>query len=263
MKKKVVVVSGGFDPLHSGHIALFQKAKELGDELVVAVNSDAWLVRKKGQAFMSFTERKIIIENLSMVDHVISFDDTDDTACGAIYKVMATIGNGQQIIFANGGDRQKGKVPEYETYHDTVDFVYGIGGNYKINSSSTMLENWKQPKVQRSWGWYRVLQDRPKYKIKELVINPESRLSMQKHQHRAENWYVLKGQVVIKTEHNNIVNEQNLGENQSYTIGQTVWHQGINSTNQYTHILEVQYGDICEENDIERKLDKISKESNI
>jgi len=251
--KKIVIVSGGFDPLHSGHIIYFKEAKKLGDELCVAINSDAWLTRKKGQAFMSFSERKAIIENLSMVDHVISFDDSDDTACGAIYKTIATVGNGKHIIFANGGDRQKDNVPEYDTYHDKVEFVYGVGGTHKMNSSSTILENWKQPKVQRKWGWYRVLQDRPGYKIKELVINPESKLSMQRHKHRSENWYVLKGKVVIKTEYNNFTQEFDFVENRSYTIGQNVWHQGINPTQQYTHILEVQYGDKCVEEDIERR----------
>ena len=123
----------------------------------------------------------------------------------------------------------------------------------KINSSSTILENWKQPKVQRSWGWYRVLQDRPGYKIKELVINPESKLSMQRHKHRAENWYVLKGQVIIKTEYNGQTQEYDFSQNKSYTIDQNVWHQGINPTQHFTHILEVQYGDKCEEEDIERR----------
>ncbi len=251
--KKIVLVSGGFDPLHSGHIEYFKSAKQLGDELCVAINSDDWLIRKKGQAFMNFRERANIIENLSMVDHVISFDDADDTACGAIYKTMATIGNGKQIIFANGGDRKEGNVPEYDTYHDKVEFVYGVGGTHKMNSSSTILENWKQPKVQRKWGWYRVLQDRPGYKIKELVINPEASLSMQRHQHRSENWYVLKGEVVINTEYNNLQQTITLGKNKSYSIGQKVWHQGVNNTQHYTHILEVQYGDKCIEEDIERK----------
>lgn len=251
--QKIVLASGGFDPLHSGHIAYLESAKQLGDELWVAINSDAWLIRKKGQAFMNFAERKSIIENLKMVNGIISFDDSDDTACGAIYKLMATHGNSKHIIFANGGDRQHGNVPEYDTYYDKVEFVYGVGGDNKINSSSTILENWKQPKVTRSWGWYRVLQDRPKYKIKELVINPNSSLSMQRHQYRSENWYVLKGSVMIETEYNNVTDTQDLQEHQSYTIGQNVWHQGINPTQQYTHILEVQYGNKCVEEDIERK----------
>ncbi len=248
--KKIVLVSGGFDPLHSGHIQYFKSARELGDELWVAINSDKWLTRKKGQAFMSFVERKAIIENLEMVNEVISFDDKDDTATQAIKQVKER-NSEARIIFANGGDRKKENVPELDA--KGVEFVFGVGGEHKMNSSSTILENWKQPKVQRKWGWYRVLQDRPGYKIKELVINPESKLSMQRHKHRSENWYVLKGKVIIKTEYNGLIQEFEFTENKSYTIGQTVWHQGINPTQQYTHILEVQYGDKCIEEDIERR----------
>lgn len=248
--KKIVLVSGGFDPLHSGHIQYFKSARELGDELYVAINSDKWLTRKKGQAFMSFAERKSIIENLEMVNEVISFNDEDDTATQAIKQVKERNPKAR-IIFANGGDRKKENVPELNA--EGVEFVFGVGGEHKINSSSTILENWKQPKVQRKWGWYRVLQDRPGYKIKELVINPESKLSMQRHKHRSENWYVLKGKVIIKTEYNNFTQEFEFTENKSYTIGQMVWHQGINPTQQYTHILEVQYGDKCIEEDIERR----------
>ena len=248
--KKIVLVSGGFDPLHSGHIQYFKSARELGDELWVAINSDKWLTRKKGQAFMSFAERKSIIENLEMVNEVISFNDEDDTATQAIKQVKERNPKAR-IIFANGGDRKKENVPELNA--EGVEFVFGVGGEHKINSSSTILENWKQPKVQRKWGWYRVLQDRPGYKIKELVINPESKLSMQRHKHRSENWYVLKGKVIIKTEYNNFTQEFEFTENKSYTIGQMVWHQGINPTQQYTHILEVQYGDKCIEEDIERR----------
>ena len=248
--KKIVLVSGGFDPLHSGHIQYFKSARELGDELYVAINSDKWLTRKKGQAFMSFVERKSIIENLEMVNEVISFNDEDDTATQAIKQVKERNPKAR-IIFANGGDRKKENVPELNA--EGVEFVFGVGGEHKINSSSTILENWKQPKVQRKWGWYRVLQDRPGYKIKELVINPESKLSMQRHKHRSENWYVLKGKVIIKTEYNDLTQEFEFTENKSYTIGQMVWHQGINPTQQYTHILEVQYGDKCIEEDIERR----------
>ena len=74
---KVIVVSGGFDPLHSGHISYFKDAKERGDKLVVAINSDDWLIRKKGKCFMPLDERKAIIENLSFVDLAIDFEDDD------------------------------------------------------------------------------------------------------------------------------------------------------------------------------------------
>ena len=81
---KIVIVTGGFDPLHSGHIAYFQAAKALGHRLVVGLNSDDWLVRKKGRPFMPMTERRAIMENLAMVDRVIEFDDLDDSARDAI-----------------------------------------------------------------------------------------------------------------------------------------------------------------------------------
>ena len=138
--QKVVLVTGGFDPIHSGHLAYFNEAKKLGDKLVVGINSDEWLTRKKGKPFMPYSERLSIIQNLKMVDHVVSFDDSDDTACGAIFKVMCTIGHDSHIIFANGGDRKQGTVPEERTYTNKVEFVYGVGGTDKLNSSSWILQ---------------------------------------------------------------------------------------------------------------------------
>ena len=130
----VVLVTGGFDPLHSGHLAYFKAAKSLGDKLIVGLNSDEWLTRKKGKPFMPFHERIEIIRGLSVVDEVISFDDSDDTACGAIYKTLATK-SGSQIIFANGGDRTDENIPEMQIYGDThyVRFVFGVGGEDKKN----------------------------------------------------------------------------------------------------------------------------------
>ena len=196
---KVVLVTGGFDPLHSGHIAYLTAAKELGDKLVVGVNSDEWLTRKKGKPFMPLRERLSIIRALAVVDDVLTWDDSDDSACGAIYKLMATSGYGQDIIFANGGDRTKENIPEMTVFHDKVEFVFGVGGEDKKNSSSWILEEYKYPKTIRNWGWYRVLDEQAGYKVKELVIEPGKSLSMQRHQHRAEHWYVLKGQVTIGT----------------------------------------------------------------
>ena len=252
-KQKIVLVTGGFDPLHSGHIALFQEAKKLGNKLVVGINSDAWLTRKKGQAFMSFSERKTIIENLRMVDDIISFDDSDDTATGAIFKLMSTSGYGKDIVFANGGDRKHDNTPEETTYSDKVEFVYGVGGDYKLNASCTLLENWKQPKVKRDWGLYRVLQDRNGYKIKELVINPKSSLSMQRHFKRAEHWYVLKGMCHLKVDTGENIEEHELTANRSFTIKKEQWHQGQNKLTAYCHILEIQHGEECIEEDIERR----------
>ena len=97
-----VLVSGGFDPLHSGHIAYFKQAAKLGSKLVVALNSDEWLTRKKGRPFMTFEERKSVIENLSCVDRVIGFNDKDGSACHAIYQLLNMTPD-NKIIFARGG----------------------------------------------------------------------------------------------------------------------------------------------------------------
>ena len=251
---KVVLVTGGFDPLHSGHIAYLTAAKELGDKLVVGVNSDEWLTRKKGKPFMPLRERLSIIRALAVVDDVLTWDDSDDSACGAIYKLMATSGYGQDIIFANGGDRTKENIPEMTVFHDKVEFVFGVGGEDKKNSSSWILEEYKYPKTIRNWGWYRVLDEQAGYKVKELVIEPGKSLSMQRHQHRAEHWYVLKGQVTIGTLNvsSDLDDTQKLQANQSTTIAVNEWHQGINHTKELCHILEVQYGSRCEESDIIR-----------
>ena len=138
---KIIVVSGGFDPIHSGHIAYFKSAKMLGEKLIVALNSDEWLVKKKGKFFMSFLERKAIVENLSCVDLVIAFEDDDlGSATNALIKIKEMYSD-DEIIFANGGDRKKENIPEKSV--DNIKFVFGVGGDNKKNSSSWILKNWQ------------------------------------------------------------------------------------------------------------------------
>jgi len=138
-----VLVTGGFDPIHSGHIALLNSARALGDRLIVGVNSDAWLTRKKGAAFLPIPERVIILENLRAVDGVILFNDNDDTAIEAIRNVLALYPN-DQIIFANGGDRGADNVPEMTLVDPRLRFEFGVGGTTKANSSSWLLDKWLQ-----------------------------------------------------------------------------------------------------------------------
>ena len=107
-----VLVTGGFDPIHSGHIALFKHAKAYGTKLVVGLNSDEWLIRKKGRCFMGYDERKEILLSLSCVDEVLSFNDDDDSSNDAIEQLIQS----SPIIFCNGGDRQKDNVPEHDKY---------------------------------------------------------------------------------------------------------------------------------------------------
>ena len=246
---KVILVSGGFDPLHTGHIAYFKNARELGDCLVVGINSDQWLTRKKGKPFMPLKERIAIIDALSMVDNTIVFDDADGSAIDAIRKVKSLYPSAE-IVFANGGDRTKDNIPEM--IFDDVEFVFGIGGEDKKNSSSWILKEWQSPTIARPWGEYRVLHDLPGCKVKELVIEPGKSMSMQRHFCRAEHWYVLKGrcQVEIIRGDERIIDP--IEQNYSYVIGQSVWHRGFNNFSEPCHILEVQHGEMCVEEDIER-----------
>ena len=139
--EKVSLVTGGFDPIHSGHLRYFTQAKDLSDYLVVGLNGDPWLKRKKGQYFQCWTERADILRHLDMVDAVISWDDADDSACGAIAKCLEI---SDKVIFCNGGDRIKTNTPEIMGYGDDprVEFKFAIGGEEKVNSSSWILHNY-------------------------------------------------------------------------------------------------------------------------
>jgi cytidyltransferase-like protein len=140
---KVVIATGGFDPIHSGHIEYLNKAKALGDLLVVGINSDEWLRRKKGKEFLSSNEREIILSNLKSVDKVITFDDRDNSAKDAIIKTRALYPTAT-ILFVNGGDRTKTNIPEMDVKDDNVEFVFGVGGEDKKNSSSWILKKWNE-----------------------------------------------------------------------------------------------------------------------
>lgn len=254
--KKIVLITGGFDPIHSGHISYIQEAKKLGDLLIVGVNSDEWLTRKKGRHFMPLRERTNIIRNLKGVDFVIDFDDKDNTAKHAIWMVRASYPQ-DTIVFANGGDRTSENIPEMDIIDDNLEFIFGVGGEDKKNSSSWILEEWKSPKTERPWGYYRVLHENgPQVKLKELTVDPGKRLSMQRHKDRGEIWFVAEG---IATLYN--IDERstdcelagNYNKFQTLFISKNQWHQLSNETDQPLKIIEIQYGDRCTEEDIERK----------
>jgi len=143
---KIVLATGGMDPLHSGHISYLQECKQLGDKLIVGLNSDEWLTRKKGRPFLSWIERSIIVSNLRMVDEVISFLDDDSSAIDAIKTILET-NPYDTIIFANGGDRNITNIPEMKwaaIHAPQVIFEFGVGGEDKQNSSSWILNKWNE-----------------------------------------------------------------------------------------------------------------------
>jgi cytidyltransferase-like protein len=251
---KVVLITGGFDPLHSGHIAYIKAARSLGNLLVIGVNSDAWLERKKGRAFMPFTERSEIIKNLYQVHRVIEFNDDDGTAKDAIVQVRKMFPM-DEIIFANGGDRTADNIPEMDIKDNNLIFKFGVGGEDKKNSSSWILEEWKSPKVERPWGYYRVIYQSEYTKVKELVVQPGKSLSMQKHKWRNEHWHVADGQCVVESQMPGgyKLPSKILGLNQTVDIGLEEWHKLTNPYAKPCKIIEIQYGTYCEEDDIERK----------
>jgi len=250
---KIVIVTGGFDPLHSGHIAYFKAARQLGDRLVVGLNSDEWLTRKKGRPFMPLQERMAIVGNLSVVDEIVLYNDDDGSSCDAIRLIRQRYPN-DQLVFANGGDRTKDNIPEM--VFEDVEFVFGVGGEDKKNSSSWILEDWKKPKTGRAWGYYRVLHEvGARTKLKELTVNPGTCLSMQKHEQRAEFWFVAEGEATVYTldqssDHDHIGTFQ---EHQYIFIGLNQWHMLCNESDKPLRLIEIQYGDNCIEEDITRK----------
>ena len=140
--EKVSLVTGGFDPIHSGHISYFARAKDFSDFLVVGINTEEWLTNKKGQYFQSWVERAEIIRHLRMVDAVITVPDDDQgSACGAIAKCLEIA---DTVVFCHGGDRAKTNTPEVDKYGEDprVEFQFGIGGNDKKNSSSWILRGY-------------------------------------------------------------------------------------------------------------------------
>ena len=141
--KNVIIVSGGFDPVHKGHIRMFREAANLGANVIVGLNSDEWLTRKKGKPFMKWEERAEILESCKFVNQVIPFDDSDDTASNVIERVHLMYSSDYNIYFANGGDRKLGNVPELDTCKKLeVIMLWGIGGG-KIQSSSWLINGEK------------------------------------------------------------------------------------------------------------------------
>lgn len=254
MPNSVVVITGGFDPLHSGHLNYIRAARKLGDILIAGINSDEWLVRKKGRSFMPASERRRIIEAIEGVDQAVEFNDSDGSGKAIINWARLTYPDAK-IIFANGGDRTAENIPEMDVDDDNIEFVFGVGGTDKVNSSSWLLDEWKSPKTIREWGYYCVLHECGiKTKVKELIIDPGKSLSMQKHFRRSELWFVSEGVASLYTlDYNEVVKEGTYVQFKTIHIPTGRWHQLANETDKPLKIIEIQYGFECIEEDIERK----------
>jgi len=146
-KKKVVMVSGGFDPVHVGHLDMFKEAKELGDELVVVLNNDNWLKLKKGSAFMKEQDRKEILESFKFIDRVVITSHESNTKDMSVCRELELL---KPHIFANGGDRFADNIPEFKVCQELgIEMVFNIGKKGKIRSSSELIKEAQKKKLNR------------------------------------------------------------------------------------------------------------------
>lgn len=250
---KIVVVSGGFDPIHSGHIEYFKAAKECGDKLIVALNSDIWLEKKKGNFFMPFTERCSIVRSISYVDEVIDFDDDHMGSCIVALEKIKKMYPNDEIYFANGGDRNNENIPELSV--NGIKFLFSVGGDDKKNSSSWILNKWQYYFEQRNWGSFFNLFQTKNIKVKELIIEPGKEISFQRHFKRNEIWLVSEGSCYVSFANKNNTNDIKkimLNRFDHYVVPKKQWHQIINPFEESVHLIEIQYGSECIESDIER-----------
>ena len=145
--KKVVAVSGGFDPLHIGHVRMFKEAKKLGGRLVVILNNDNWLRKKKGKEFMPETERKEIIEAIECVDEVLITSHSEKINFKDSYQksVCEDLAKLKPHIFANGGDRFADDIPEFKLCSELgIEMIFNVGQGGKVRSSSELLKEYSK-----------------------------------------------------------------------------------------------------------------------
>jgi len=252
MSKPVVIVSGGFDPVHAGHIEMFDAAAQIGS-VVVLLNSDAWLTRKKSRPFMNFEQRSTVLSAIDSVTSVQAVDDSDGTVCEGIRSIYSiTRFNDVKLYFANGGDRNASNTPEQDLCRELgVELLWGIGGQ-KISSSSNLLKNYntlKHDHDERPWGHFDVLYKDEAYQVKKLCLIPNTPgISLQYHNHRTEVWTIADGTADVKVGDKHLTMHK--GETIEVPVGEHHKIKNIGSRNLV--VIETQFGDYLDESDIVR-----------
>ena len=244
--RKLSVVSGGFDPLHGGHLDLLRAASDLGDMLCVLVNSDEWLIRKKGYAVLSQDERIAVVRSMGFVNTAGLAQDSDDTVVESL-RVLARDNPDYQIVFCNGGDRGATNTPEAHFVESVGGLcVYGVGGTNKVNSSSDAYPRGGRT-VQRLWGSYVDHYRSDEMVVKTLYIAEGLGTSYQRHRHRDEIWLVREGKVRVRFGDTDEIH----GPGSVLIVPRNMWHS-VEARGEFAVVQEVQVG-FCREDDIERK----------
>jgi len=249
-KKDCVVVSGGFDPIHIGHLRMIQEASKLSSNLIVIVNSDNFLLEKKGYAFMPVEERIEILKGFSEVYRAVESIDDDKTVC----KTLAWLAQEENIkCFANGGDRKNEvDIPESgvcKKHGITMEFNVGGG---KIQSSSSLVSG----EVDKPWGSYKTFEKGEGYLLKRMTVLPDEILSLQSHKHRSEYWFVAEGSATVECDGE----IKTVEKYESFYIPLGSKHRLSNLSKNILKVIEVQIGDILSEEDIIRYEDRYERD---
>ena len=248
-KYDYALVSGGFDPVHVGHLRMFQDAKNLSNKVILLLNNDEWLIKKKGKPFMNQNQRKEILDEFKSITEVIIQTSSDKSSSLAIEEFVNKNPN-KSICYCNGGDRSNIKnILESVTCKDLgVSLEFGVGGKEKVESSSQLTKNYLGNVEKRPWGNYHVIAKNTGYQIKEIKVFKNSKLSLQKHNNRSEFWQIVKGKSKIIIEDN----EYFLKEKEHIYIPKKTVHRIENIGNEELIFIEIQLGEDLQESDIVR-----------
>ena len=291
---KIAITSVYANPIHPGHIECFELSRSLADQLWVIVNNDAQAKLKRGsESFQDENYRMRVVESNQYVDRAILSCDTDATVCKTLTKLIKETQsdpNITEIVFTKGGDRFADEIPERKVCEDHgVEIVDGLGSkthhsSWYVNRLANTTDATALKKTlhelpdevkeidyleigYRPWGVYYVVEDKPSYKVKKIIVKPGQRLSLQSHHHRSEHWVVVEGTATVQIRHPedpSYVGHQILHPNQSCYIPQGHVHRLSNlDDSELLVLIEVQTGSYTGEDDIVRYEDDYDRTEKI